>query len=70
MFSLAVTGLALSSIYANIGELRRDARALSLAIAGLQTRYGRRRAFRSLEIDEVLSEGTVHEIISPVKTDY
>ena len=57
MFSLAVTGLALSTIYANIGELQRDARALTLAIAGLQTRYGRRRGFQSIEIEELLSEG-------------
>ena len=59
MFSLAVTGLALSSIYANIDELRRDAGHLTQAIAGLQTRYGRRRSFGSIEIDELLNEGTI-----------
>ena len=59
MFSLAITGLALSSIYANIAELRTNARALSLAIAGLQTNYGRRRSFGSIEVEELLSEGTL-----------
>ena len=58
MFSLAITGLALSSIYANIAELRTNARHVSLAIAGLQTRYGRRRSSGSIEIEELLSEGT------------
>ena len=57
MFSLAITGLALSSVYANIAELRTNARALSLAIAGLQTRAGRRRGFGSTELEELLSEG-------------
>ena len=60
MLSLAVTGLALSSVYANIAELRTNARALSLAIAGLQTRYGRRRRRRSFDftdLDDLLSEG-------------
>ena len=62
MLSLAVTGLALSSVYANIAELRTNARALSLAIAGLQTRYGRRRRRRSFDftdLDDLLSEGNL-----------
>ena len=62
MLSLAVTGLALSSVYANIAELRTNARALSLAIAGLQTRYGRRRrrrSFDSTDLDDLLSEGNL-----------
>ena len=58
MFSLAITGLALSSIYANIAELRTNARHVSLAIAGMQTRYGRRRSFGSIEIAKPLTEGT------------
>lgn len=57
MFSLAITGLTLTSIYSNIGNLQRDARSLTLAIAGLQTRYGRRRGFGSIELEELLSEG-------------
>ena len=57
MFSLAITGLALTSIYSNIGNLQRDADSLTLAIAGLQTNYGRRRGFGSLDLEELLSEG-------------
>ena len=60
MFSLAVSGLALSSTYSQVETLRRDARSLSVAISGLATSSGR--AF-SNPFEDIISDGKLQKSV-------